>query len=410
MGSLVTRTRLLAIATALVLAAPAPADAPAFTVGESIAPSTASPGGSATITVTATNTGTDQATMYFLLDLGPGAWSLGSASQLSGPPFSCSTTQYDMTCSIGTWPGGASASFSVPVTVGATATPGTILNSRDYVFQGMVYGTALASYAQSLTVASAPPAGGGGGGGGGSPAPPATATLTVTPTGAGSGSITSTPAGIDCGTTCGHAFPQGTSVTLTEAAAAGSVFAGWDGACKSAGTAPTCAVTLTSDAQVSASFDVPPPPPVPKAPVSTPLRRATQRSGCTRGRLPDRDCTPGAVFELVAPIDLCTAGYAAGVASVSAATERQVFAAYGISKSREAGYVLDHLIPIALGGSNDRTNLWPESVANPPAAHQKDRLETVLHKRVCNGAIELDRAQVAIAQNWLAEYHRARLG
>ncbi len=81
MGSLVTRTALLAIAAALVFAAPAPADAPAFTVGDSIAPSTASPGGSATITVTATNTGTDQATMYFILDLGPGAWSLGSASQ-----------------------------------------------------------------------------------------------------------------------------------------------------------------------------------------------------------------------------------------------------------------------------------------------------------------------------------------
>ena len=72
--------------------------------------------------------------------------------------------------------------------------------------------------------------------------------------------------------------------------------------------------------------------------------------------------------------------------------------------------MLDHLVPIALGGSNDRTNLWPEPLAKPPAAHQKDRLETVLHQRVCNGAIQLDRAQVAIAQNWLAEYHRARLG
>jgi hypothetical protein len=411
MGSLVTRTALLAIASALVFAAPAPADAPAFTVGESIAPSTASPGGSATITVTATNTGTDQATMYFILDLGPGAWLLGFASQLSGPPFSCSTTQYDMTCSIGTWPGGASASFSVPVTVDATATPGTILNSRDYVFQGMAYGTALASYAQSLTVAPAPPpgGGGGGGGGGGSPAPPATATLTVTRGGAGSGSITSMPAGIDCGATCNHAFPQGTTVTLTEATAAESVFAGWDGACKSAGTASTCAVTLTGDAQVSASFDISPPP-KPEAPVSTPLRKATQHAGCTVGRLPDRDCTPGAVFAIVAPIDLCTAGYAAGVPPVSATTQRQVFASYGIPKSREAAYVIDHLIPIILGGSNDRTNLWPEPVAKPPAAHQKDKLESVLHQRVCNGVIQLDRAQVAIAENWLAGYHRVHLG
>ena len=116
------------------------------------------------------------------------------------------------------------------------------------------------------------------------------------------------------------------------------------------------------------------------------------------------------MFAIVAPIDLCTAGYAAGVPPVSATTQRQVFAAYGIPKSRQAGYVLDHLVPIALGGSNDRANLWPEPIAKPPAARQKDQLETLLHQRVCNGAIQLDRAQVAIAQNWLAEYHRARLG
>ncbi|MDP9258205.1 MAG: hypothetical protein M3Q31_16880, partial [Actinomycetota bacterium] len=46
--------------------------------------------------------------------------------------------------------------------------------------------------------------------------------LTVTKAGAGSGSVSSSPAGIDCGATCSASFAQGTVVTLTATAAAGS--------------------------------------------------------------------------------------------------------------------------------------------------------------------------------------------
>jgi Domain of unknown function DUF11/Divergent InlB B-repeat domain len=407
MGSPRGLAALAAAVAGLVLAAGAGGarlDGP-FSIDDTVSPGTISPGGSATISINASNNGSDAASMYVVFDLDPGDWSLGGASQTPGPSFSCSTSQYDMTCNIGTWPAGTSASFTIPLHLGSTLTQGQIKNTRDYIFQGQPGGGALASSSFSIQVgapapAPAPPA----------PAPPATATLALTHGGAGSGSITSSPAGIDCGTTCSHGFAQGTSVTLTEAAAAGSLFAGWDGACKSAGTASTCTVTLSGDAQVSASFDVAPPPPKPVPPKSTPLHKATQHADCTVGRLPDRDCTPGAVFGIVAPIDLCTAGYAAGVAPVSDATRRQVFAAYGIPKRREASYVLDHLVPVALGGSNDRANLWPEATAKPPAAHEKNRLEAYLLGRVCKGAIQLDRAQVAIAQNWLAEYHRARLG
>src|SRR5439155_9622629 len=50
-------------------------------------------------------------------------------------------------------------------------------------------------------------------------------TLTLTKVGAGT--VTSSPAGIDCGSTCAHSFTYGTTVTLTATAAAGSSFAGW---------------------------------------------------------------------------------------------------------------------------------------------------------------------------------------
>jgi len=75
--------------------------------------------------------------------------------------------------------------------------------------------------------------------------------LTVTKEGTGSGTVTSSPAGIDCGSTCSASFAQGTAVTLTATAASGSTFAGWSGACTGTGD---CAVTMDQARSVTASF------------------------------------------------------------------------------------------------------------------------------------------------------------
>ncbi|MCP3961578.1 MAG: hypothetical protein GY719_27365, partial [bacterium] len=53
--------------------------------------------------------------------------------------------------------------------------------------------------------------------------------LTVTKSGDGSGTVTSAPAGIDCGADCDESYTSGTIVTLTPAPDAGSVFVGWTG-------------------------------------------------------------------------------------------------------------------------------------------------------------------------------------
>jgi hypothetical protein len=75
-----------------------------------------------------------------------------------------------------------------------------------------------------------------------------TYTLTVNKT--GNGTVTSTPTGIDCGTTCSYLYPVNTLVTLNANPDTGWSFAGWGGDCDSNGqvlmnTDKTCTATFT---------------------------------------------------------------------------------------------------------------------------------------------------------------------
>lgn len=79
-----------------------------------------------------------------------------------------------------------------------------------------------------------------------------TTSLLVTRAGSGSGTVTSMPAGIDCGATCTAAFQEESTVSLTPQAAAGSRFAGWSGACSGTGA---CTVTIgEGQSSVGAEF------------------------------------------------------------------------------------------------------------------------------------------------------------
>jgi YD repeat-containing protein len=78
-------------------------------------------------------------------------------------------------------------------------------------------------------------------------------TLTLTRSGTGAGTVTSTPAGINCGATCSGSFNSGTSVTLTATPNAGSTSAGFSGGCSSATT--TCTFTITANTTVTATFN-----------------------------------------------------------------------------------------------------------------------------------------------------------
>jgi hypothetical protein len=79
-------------------------------------------------------------------------------------------------------------------------------------------------------------------------------TLNTTVTGTGIGTVTSSPAGIHCGTLCSADFNAGRKVTLTAKADSKSYFTGWSGGgCTGAGS---CTVTMNSAVSVAANFDV----------------------------------------------------------------------------------------------------------------------------------------------------------
>jgi hypothetical protein len=79
-------------------------------------------------------------------------------------------------------------------------------------------------------------------------------TLTAITWGSGSGRVISSPAGLSCTAMCTATFTPDTVVTLTTTPDAGSVFAGWYGACSGVGA---CQVTMSSSREVYASFSTP---------------------------------------------------------------------------------------------------------------------------------------------------------
>lgn len=70
----------------------------------------------------------------------------------------------------------------------------------------------------------------------------------------GNGSVTSLPAGIECGSDCNHSYDRGTSVTLTASAVNGYTFSGWSGACS--GSNPACTISMTANLSARAMFTV----------------------------------------------------------------------------------------------------------------------------------------------------------
>src|ERR1700728_1109327 len=174
------------------------------------------------------------------------------------PPGSTSTTDFAVavtmagtgTGSIVSSPAGincptkCSANFPQNSKVTLSETPGT--NSTFTGWSGACTGAASCSVtlttADAITATFSPA----------TTTPPPNYALTATEAGAGTGTVTSTPAGINCPTTCSANFPQNTQVTLSETPGSNSAFTGWSGACTGA---TSCSVTVTAAESVTPTFN-----------------------------------------------------------------------------------------------------------------------------------------------------------
>jgi hypothetical protein len=101
-------------------------------------------------------------------------------------------------------------------------------------------------------------------------------------------------------------------------------------------------------------------------------------SAPTRTR-PNADLTPGATSSAVTQENIqqtiCTPGYTKSVRKVSMRTKSKVYAMYKIRKNDHSKYVIDHLIALQLGGSNNIKNLWPEKKKGAKGSDSKDDVE-----------------------------------
>jgi hypothetical protein len=77
-------------------------------------------------------------------------------------------------------------------------------------------------------------------------------TLSITKNGTGSGMVTSTPAGIDCGTDCTESYNDSTTVSLTATPDTNFTFTGWSGNCT--GTTSPLEVVINADNSCTATF------------------------------------------------------------------------------------------------------------------------------------------------------------
>lgn len=124
------------------------------------------------------------------------------------------------------------------------------------------------------------------------------------------------------------------------------------------------------------------------------------------GPLPDKGCTPGAIFPKTTKDEICVSGYSKTVRKVSTGLKKKVFAQYGIQYPVPFGsYEVDHLIPLSLGGNNDIANLWPKSAKPFPGFYEKNITGNYLREEVCGNKISLGVAQEKIANNWFLIYN-----
>jgi hypothetical protein len=134
--------------------------------------------------------------------------------------------------------------------------------------------------------------------------------------------------------------------------------------------------------------------------------------------LPDPEVTPG-VLANISEENVCSTKWGKDERHVT--SKKAIFVQYGTANGKgvcaykthtgtkgqkvKEGCEIDHLISRELGGADDPANLWPQPYTQHPGAHEKDWLENLLHKEVCElHTLTLKEAQDEIKKDWYAAF------
>jgi hypothetical protein len=132
------------------------------------------------------------------------------------------------------------------------------------------------------------------------------------------------------------------------------------------------------------------------------LRRRVQHAGCQASALPDRRCSPGAVWASAEGRSFVCGDSLRGYAKFhppSRVTRDAVEQEYG----NPPGTVIAYVVPAEIGGSSDIANLFATSDHG-----QHSHLGAVTRRAVCSGKMSLVAAQRLAAADWLALYRKLR--
>ena len=187
-------------------------------------------------TVQAINSGPKDATSFILKDTLPSGVTLVSSSSTQG---SCSQSILVITCPLDKLVSGDSITATVFV---VPTSPGTVTSSANVSATELDPVTTNNSISHSTRV-------------------DPMFTLSVTKSGTGTGSVTDSTGDLrnfNCGNVCSVSLPTGTQAYISTNPDAGSVFAGWGGACASSGLHNQCFLTMNADQSATAGFDVGP--------------------------------------------------------------------------------------------------------------------------------------------------------
>lgn len=128
---------------------------------------------------------------------------------------------------------------------------------------------------------------------------------------------------------------------------------------------------------------------------------------------PDINCTPGAINPTVTLAVLKNANFRTCCLrdKVESETAKKVaYQWYGVTApanntGQSMTCELDHLVPLELGGGDSMDNIWPQcgpsgASLNNRYFKQKDQVEMYLADQVKSGAMDLSKAQHAIATDY----------